>query len=106
MNPQRPTNLTKVFFSVKFIETNNIFAIRGKETLPISIAWVQTRNTTRVTNHMQLNKFLTVQARVPRSTVSANRWLRGIKTDRFPWYLTLVSPNHGSSNPRQNQTRL
>ena len=31
--------------------------------------------------------------------VSANRWLRGIKTNRFPWYLTLVSANHASSNP-------
>ena len=31
--------------------------------------------------------------------VSANRWLRGIKTYRFPWYLTLVSANHASSNP-------
>ena len=24
---------------------------------------------------------------------------RGIKTYRFPWYLTLVSANHASSNP-------
>ena len=30
--------------------------------------------------------------------VSANRWLRGIKTYRFPWYLTLVSTNPASSN--------
>ena len=37
--------------------------------------------------------------RVARSMVSANRWLRGIKTCRFPWYLTLVSANHASSNP-------
>ena len=28
---------------------------------------------------------------VARSLVSANRWLRGIKCYRFPWYLTLVS---------------
>ena len=34
---------------------------------------------------------------VVRSLVSANRWLRGIKTYRFPWYLTLVSANHASS---------
>ena len=33
------------------------------------------------------------------SLVSANLWLRGIKTYRFPWYLTLVSANHASSNP-------
>ena len=36
---------------------------------------------------------------VARSLVSANRWLRGIKMYRFPWYLTLVSTNHVSSNP-------
>ena len=38
---------------------------------------------------------------VVRSLVSANRWLRGIKTYRFPWYLTLVSANHASSKPGQ-----
>ena len=36
---------------------------------------------------------------VVRSLVSANRWLRGPKTYRFPWYLTLVSASHASSNP-------
>ena len=36
---------------------------------------------------------------VARSLVSTNRWLRGIKMYRFPWYLTLVSTNHASSNP-------
>ena len=36
---------------------------------------------------------------VVRSQVSANRWLRGIKTYKFPWYVTLVSANHASSNP-------
>ena len=36
---------------------------------------------------------------VARSLVSANRWLTGIKMYRFPWYLTLVSTNHASSNP-------
>ena len=41
------------------------------------------------------------QGPVVRSLVSANRWLRGIKTYRFPWYLTLVSTNHASSNPAQ-----
>ena len=39
---------------------------------------------------------------VARSLVSANRWLRGIKMYRFPWYLTLVSTNHASSNPGQD----
>ena len=39
------------------------------------------------------------QGPVVQSLVSANRWLRGIKTYRFPWYLTLVSANHASSNP-------
>ena len=41
------------------------------------------------------------QGPVVRSLVSANRWLRGIKTYRFPWYLTLVSANHALSNPGQ-----
>ena len=41
------------------------------------------------------------QGLVVRSLVSANRWLRGIKTYRFPWYLTPVSANHASSNPGQ-----
>ena len=40
------------------------------------------------------------QGPVVRSLGSANRWLRGIKSYRFPWYLTLVSANHDSSNPR------
>ena len=42
---------------------------------------------------------LRVQGPVARSLVSANRWLRGIKMYKFPWYLTLVSTNHASSNP-------
>ena len=42
------------------------------------------------------------QGPVVRSLVSANRWLRGIKTYRFPWYLTLVSANHASSNLGQD----
>ena len=41
------------------------------------------------------------QGPVARSLVNANRWLRGIKMYRFPWYLTLVSTNHASSNPGQ-----
>ena len=41
------------------------------------------------------------QGPVARSLVSANRWLRSIKMYRFPWYLTLVSTNHASSNPGQ-----
>ena len=53
-------NLTKTFSSEKVIETNNIFAIRGKKTLPISIPCVQTKHTIHVTKHMQLNKFLTI----------------------------------------------
>ena len=35
---------------------------------------------------------------VARSQVSANRWLRGTKTYRFPRHLTPVSANHASSN--------
>ena len=41
------------------------------------------------------------QGPVTRSLVSANRCLRGIKTDRFPRYLTLASAIHASSNPGQ-----
>ena len=41
------------------------------------------------------------QGPVAQRLVSANRWLRGIKTYRFPWYLSLVSANHASSNPGQ-----
>ena len=47
-----------------------------------------------------------VQGPVARGLVSANRWLRGIKTYRFPWYLTLVSANHASSNPGQVVERM
>ena len=47
---------------------------------------------------MQFN-LVNDQGPVVRSLVSANRWLRSIKTYRFPWYLTLVSANHASSNP-------
>ena len=42
---------------------------------------------------------INIQGPVARSLVSANLWLRGIKMYRFPWYLTLVSTNHASSNP-------
>ena len=47
------------------------------------------------------NVHLEDQGPVARSLVSANRWLRGIKMNRFPWYLTLASTNHASSNPGQ-----
>ena len=36
---------------------------------------------------------------VPWSLVTANCWLRVIKTFRLPWYLTLVSADHALSNP-------
>ena len=39
---------------------------------------------------------------VARSLVSAIRWLRDIKTYRFPWYLMQVSANRASSNPGQS----
>ena len=50
----------KSFSSEKLIETNNIFTIRGKKNLAISIACVQTRHRIGVTKHMQLTEFLTV----------------------------------------------
>ena len=43
----------------------------------------------------------TDQGPVARSLVSANRWLRDIKSYRFPWCLSLVSDNHASSNRGQ-----
>ena len=42
---------------------------------------------------------------VAQRLVSANHWLRGIKTYRFPWYLTLVGANHASSNPGQDVSK-
>ena len=51
---------------------------------------------------MQFN-LVNDQGPVVRSLVSANRWLRSIKTYRFPWYLTLVSANHASRNSGQEQ---
>ena len=38
--------------------------------------------------------------------VSANHWLRGIKTYRLSWYLTWVSANHASSNWAQGNTKF
>ena len=49
---------------------------------------------------------VTNQGPVARSLVSANRWLRGIKMYRFPWYLTLVSTNHALSNLGQNYNKI
>ena len=46
-------------------------------------------------------KIKNYQGPVAGSLVSANRWLRGVKTFWFPWYLTPVSANHASSNPGQ-----
>lgn len=36
---------------------------------------------------------------VAQSPVIANRWLRDIRAYWLPWYVTLVSANHTSSNP-------
>ena len=47
-------------------------------------------------------QFTCSQGTVAQSLDSANRWLRalrGIKTNMFPWYFTLISANHASSNP-------
>ena len=52
-------------------------------------------------SHVTLHVKASAQGPVAQSLVSANRWLRGIKTYRFPWHLTLVSANHASSNPGQ-----
>ena len=49
---------------------------------------------------------LNLQGPVAQSLVSANHWLRGVKNYRLPWYLTLVSANHASSNPGQGDGNL
>ena len=40
-----------------------------------------------------------IWGRLLESWLALSRWLRGMKMYRFPWYLTLVSTNHASSNP-------
>ena len=50
-------NFTEIFYSETFIETSNIFAIRGKKPFLFQLRACK-RNT--ITKHMQLNKFLTV----------------------------------------------
>ena len=67
------TRLCEYFFYVNISELNNLLLNRNKK-----------------------------QGPVVRNLVSANRWLRGIKTYRFPRYLTLVSANHALSNRGQN----
>ena len=47
-------------------------------------------------------KLQSIEGWVPRSMISANHWLRGIKTYRLSWYLTRISANHASSNWAQN----
>ena len=60
---------------------------------------------TKVGNNLAVSFYIRVYSSsvlaILQRLVSANRWLRGIKTYRFPWYLTLVSANHASSNPGQ-----
>ena len=48
----------------------------------------------------------TVSGRFARRVVSANHWSKGIETHRFLWLLTLVSPNHASSNSGQFANNL
>ena len=60
---------------------------------PFSLQWINTRCADKPLYSPN------ILGPVVRSLVSANRWLRDIKTYRFPWYLTLVSNNHVSSNP-------
>ena len=52
-------------------------------------------------SNQRLLSFSDNQGPVVRSLVCANRWLRGIKTYRFPWSLTLVRANHASSSSGQ-----
>ena len=56
----------------------------------------------RYTNsrHSPFSNAITEQSLpVARSLVSANRWLRGTKMYRFPWYLTLVSNKQSFEQP-------
>ena len=73
-----------------------------------SSSWGRSRKLAKIPTPNRLyqptrSRLVTVsdQRPVVRSLVSANRWLRGIKIYRFPWYLTLVSAHHASSNPGQ-----
>ena len=83
-------------------------SIRSDEglTLETSAFRVSVRWPIYIINSVDKTKFLyticfVIQGPVARSLVSAIRWLRGIKTYRFPWYLILVSANRASSNPGQ-----
>ena len=51
-------NFTKIFSSETFIETSNIFAIKGKK--PFLFQLRVCKRDTQSQNDMQLNKFLTV----------------------------------------------
>ena len=88
-------------------EANLIFLVKFRLVFPSDVIDTSEINTTR---NLEIAKFRQqaskchragVQRLVVRSLVSANRWLRGIKTYRFPWCLTLVSANHASSNTGQ-----
>ena len=61
----------------------------------------QTRAATQRIPHPLPSAPAAHQGPVAQSRVRANLWLRGIKTYRFPWYLTLVRGNHASGNPGQ-----
>ena len=52
-------------------------------------------------SHVALFTLVKNQGPVAQSMVGPNRWLRVVKTYRFPWYLSLVRANHASSNPGQ-----
>ena len=49
---------------------------------------------TALFTNVLLSETINILGPVARSLVIANRWLRGTKTYRLPWYLTLVSANH------------
>ena len=58
---------------------------------------VGTRNTSTVIS-LRWPSYLVNLGWDARSMVSANHWLKGIKTGRLLWFLTRVSANHASSN--------
>ena len=59
VNSQKLEISEKTFSSEKSIETNNIFAIRGKKLFLFQLCACK-QDTICVTKYMQLNKFLTV----------------------------------------------
>ena len=90
------TSLTWFVFKQVYYECQSSNSARHKPVEGLSIRQSTLKSLSQMLSESG-NRFNN-QGPVARSLVSANRWLRGIKTYRFPSYLTLVSANHASSN--------